>query len=657
QEFDPSVIFYEKIVPIKNQTTIGDYFEWFKNNVAAQAVSLRLSDLTRAGGKSWVEAYFDDDYFYGMTRIFAFTLSARSGSELAAFSDLAVEVERLRRHGFTESEFKRTVDGYRRWLTTLDVEDQDLRSGNFADEYVRNFMYDEPVPGVINERVYIKDALDALTLQDLNMSARSILADDEGFVAVRAMAAPADGSINEADFESALETARARAIEPLAVSDTAQVGLFDGEPEGGSIVSEELMPNNITELILSNGARVLIKPTTYDNDSVNFVGWSLGGYSALPLDDYYAAAFAPTLLGTTGLGDMDATQLQEATALANVGLSWRIAENGTSLSGKSATGDLHTLLRIVYLTAAEPGKDQAAFNLMRDRLAEQIGPYAQDPGYRFETAWSSHLFNDNPRAAPLDASRVKALSYDKVMATAVQALTPASRFTYVLVGDVALPEAKRLAAKYLGALPSGTVTEPQWQEPLRPRKDAGVRVDFPFARENRASVKMVWAAEAPWSWEREQTLDLLAQALNNRLLDAIREDLGGTYVVSTSGTFSRMPLEQYALVVSFNCDPARVDELIAEVRAEVASLADGRLNPMYVQQIKAAAQREYDGTNRTNTYWVKNLANAVAYGLDYEIIGRAKLRIELADPELFKTLAAETLRPDREFVYVMTPEN
>ncbi len=655
-DFDRSVLFYQKLVPLKDERTIGDYVEWLKKRIAVESVKLRLSDLTRAGGKAWAEAYFDDDYFYGLTRLYMFSLVAEPGTELDAFADLAVEVERIRRHGFTESEFRRSIDNWRRWLGTLDVEDQDLKSWNFAEEYVRNFMYNEPVPGVINERVYIKDTLDRLSLDELNAAALAILAEDEGSVALRAKAAPPEGAIGARDIETALERARASALEPLEPSTAFSGGLFDDEPQGGSIVEEREEAGGITSLTLSNGATVLLKPTSFDKDSINFVAWSKGGYSALPEEDYYAAVFGPTLLGAVGLGGMDATRLQEETALANLSLDWSIAENSESFSGKAATGELRTLLRLVYLNAAEQGRDTSAFALMRDRLAAQVGPILQDPGYRFDTAWNAHLFSDNPRYRALDPEKIRALSYEQVRSVSEKALGSASDFTYVLVGDFDLEEAKKLVARYLGAIPGGAADESRGGEPLRSRDGGNVRLDYPLAKEQRASVRMVWAGEAPWSWEREYTLDLMAQAFNNRLLDAIREELGGTYVSSTKAVYSRFPLEQYLFIVSFDCDPERVDELIAEVRDEAARLAAGEMPAMYAQQIRAAAQRDYTGTTRTNSFWVRSIANAVANGLGYDIAERARQRPALADPELFRLLAAETLKPERSFVYVMLPE-
>jgi zinc protease len=401
--FERSIVTYRKIVPYVPETRIGDYGALLRTRIAAEAIRMRLSDLSSSGGSAWRDAYFDDDYFYGLTRLYSFSISAADGKELEAFSGLASEVERIRRFGFTDSEFRRTVDLYRRWVGTLDVEDDDLKSFSFAEEYVRNFMYGEPVPGIINERVYIREVLDTLTLDALNEAGREILAADEGFVAVRAKTGPGNAALTESAFEKTLRDARTAALEPIAAT-AASGGLFDAMPQPGTIVSDKLLRDNITELYLSNGARVLLKPTSYDKDAISFLAWSDGGYSSLPVEMQTVASFAPTLMSAAGLGPMSATRLAEESAHLNAGLQWSIGENGEVLVGKTATADLESFLRLVYLTAAEPGRDARAFDAARDRLAEQIGPYVRDPAYRFESAWSLDLFGDNPRAAPLAAA-------------------------------------------------------------------------------------------------------------------------------------------------------------------------------------------------------------------------------------------------------------
>ncbi len=655
KDFDQSIVFYEKIVPYTPETLVAHYFSMMKQRVASETIKLRLANLTRAGGQSWREAYFDDDYFFGQTRIYAFTLATEDGKELDAFSDLATEVERIRRHGFTQSEFQRTVDAYRKWLSTLDYEDNDLKSSSFADEYDRNFMYSEPVPGIINERVYIKDALDSLTLDELNSIARTILGADEGFVAVRSKVGAWNATLTKEGFESRLEQARAANLAPPAEA-VAQGGLFDNLPPPGTIVGETPLENGITELVLSNGARVLLKPTFYDKDTVKFIALSPGGLYNLPVDLHQTATLAPALMSELGYGSLDATRLDELTASLSVSLNWSISDIAEVISGKTTRKDLESLLRLVYLSSAEQGRDVQAFNQIKQRLIAQVGTYKEDPEYIFNTSWYKNLNADNPRISFVDVDSIKAISFETTTALVQTLFADASDFTYIIVGDFSINEIKPLLAQHIGAIPAGKVEATQWKFPLRPRAAGNQKVEYKLAREDRATVNMIWAAEAPWSYERQKTLEYMALALNNRLLDGLREELGGTYVVSCEGELSKDPVSQYQLKVSFNADPARVDELIGAVRSEIQDLLDGKFDARYVEQIRAAAVRSINSRMDTNDFWLNRLAVALLYSYDFNVRERETDSLKSIDARLFQDMAREVFQKDREFIYILLPK-
>lgn len=652
--FERSLINYRKIVPYEPEVFIGDYERLLKLRFAAEAIRLRLDNLTRTGDMPWREAYFDDDYFFGSTRLYSFSLSTSTGQELAAFSKLSEEVERIRRYGFTDSEFKRVIDLYKRWLSTLNVEDDELKSFDFAEEYVRNFRYGEPVPGVVNERIYIKKTLDDMSLSELNKMALVILAEDEGFVSLRAKSGQDNSLLNEETFEKTLRSARK--AELVALTDnTDQTGLFDKMPEAGVIIKEEKLNDDITELVLSNGARVLLKPTNYDKGSVSFGAWSEGGYYKLPLENQLAINFAPLLLGSAGLGSMSAQRLEEETASIKASVQWTIGESGNYFVGKSSAKDLNALLRLVYLNAVEPGRDSRAFNVTKERLAERLSDVIKDPQYRFENAWGRDLYGANPRTAIIEPSKIKNIDFEESRNQVINSFANPSAFTYVLVGDFDIKTAKDLITKHIGAIPpseqklTGNVISP-----LEARSGGG-RIDYPYSKENRASVRIVWAGNAKWTPDREAALEHLAQAFNNRLLDALREDLSATYVVSVNSSFSKHPIEQYSFLVQFDCDPARVDELVKEVKAEAALVAEGRMDPKYVSQVSVASDRTFRGQSRTNDFWVNRILNATANNLDLNILDRAKTAAQV-NPLLFQTMAEELLQEDRCFVYTMLPE-
>jgi hypothetical protein len=55
---------------------------------------------------------------------------------------------------------------------------------------------------------------------------------------------------------------------------------------------------------------VIVKPTTFQNDSVAFTGWQLGGTSVIPDKDFQQARFADDVVSAAGAGEFDATTLR-----------------------------------------------------------------------------------------------------------------------------------------------------------------------------------------------------------------------------------------------------------------------------------------------------------------------------------------------------------
>ncbi|MBU0935128.1 MAG: insulinase family protein [Spirochaetes bacterium] len=653
-KFDKSLLQYQKIVPYEAETTIADYYDFILNRVAVEAIRLRLENISRSSEPAWLNAGFSSDYFFGLSRIYSFVVTSSTGRELEAFAQLAEEVERIRQHGFTASEVQRTIDKWRVWLSTLDIEDQDIRSNSFADEYVRNFMYGEPVPGIINERVYIKDALDRMSAEQLHQEALDILRNDEGFVAVRAKQSMAAAGLNLQAFDSLLEKARATRLEPLEDRQT-QVGLYDKLPPEGSIVSEEQLADGVTRLVLSNGAQVLLKPTGYDKDTVKFIGMAPGGWVHYPVELHSSLVLAANLFSAAGLGDMDALTLDTLTAPLNASVSWGIDEEVSILNGETTRTDLEALLRLVYLISAEPGKDEVGFNQLRQYWAGQMEAYVNDPDYRFGNDWNRHLYAGNPRLQPLSADTILSVDFTQTRSIILESFARAAEFTYLLAGDFNIEEIKPLLAKHLGAIPAGTGRSSNLIEPLRPRNDAAGRHDFAYAREDRATVRMIWSAEAAWSLEKQQTLDYLAAALNNRLLDALREDLGATYVVSVSASFNPSPVSQFALVVSFDTAPESVNRLVAEVDQEIQLLARDGLSDLYLQQIKAAASRSIQGRLNTNDFWLGRMLQALMYNTGYDIRTQEQASLNYISSGNFRSLAKEIFQPGQRFVYVLRP--
>src|SRR5690606_17996689 len=105
----------------------------------------------------------------------------------------------------------------------------------------------------------------------------------------------------------------------------------------------------VTEWTLSNGARVLVKPTPFKDDQVLLAGRSPGGHSLVADRDFVSASLAGTVAAVGGLGALDAVQLEKALAGKAVGVSADVGALEERVSGSAAPRELETLLQLVHL--------------------------------------------------------------------------------------------------------------------------------------------------------------------------------------------------------------------------------------------------------------------------------------------------------------------
>src|SRR5215510_11329777 len=148
------------------------------------------------------------------------------------------------------------------------TESTDRQSASRADEYTRNFLQGEALPTIWQELAFHRRFIPEITLTEMNALSAQWFPDGNRLVIVTAPET-ADASLpNQTQLEAAIKTASTKRIEPY-VDLEAGKSLIDTPPMRGTIVKTTPHPEvGITEWTLSNGATVVIKPTTLKEDQI-----------------------------------------------------------------------------------------------------------------------------------------------------------------------------------------------------------------------------------------------------------------------------------------------------------------------------------------------------------------------------------------------------
>ena len=244
----------------------------------------------------------------------------------------------------------------------------------------------------------------------------------------------------------------------------------------------------------------------------------------------------------------------------------------------------------------------------------------------------------HPRAAPISAERFAALDLDRSYEFYQDRFADASDFTFVFVGALTLEEMQPLVETYLGGLPS-IGREETWRDTgIRPPKGVITKA-VRKGLEPQSRSTMIFTGPFDYTAENRHIVRSLTAAFRMRLLERLREDLGGTYSPSVSSSYSKDPVGSYNIRVSFGSAPERVDELTNVVAEEIAKFAGEGPTEEEVSGVREAQRRSRETNLKNNQFWLTNLYFAdmqgqdPAYLLDYSMIDGltiAKLRAAAA---------------------------
>jgi zinc protease len=397
------------------------------------------------------------------------------------------------------------------------------------------------------------------------------------------------------------------------VDTTVEQPLIASAPRPGTVTAERALPQGITEWKLSNGATVLIKPTTFKQDEILMRAFSPGGTSLASDADYVPAFTAAQVAALGGLGTFSQVDLSKKLAgtLARVDAS--IGNYYEELSGQASPKDVETMFQELYLRFTAPRADPAVFKIATDQLRTQLQNTEQLPEVVYNRTLSATIWQNHPRAMPMTSADIDRMSLEKSIAFYKDRFADASDFTFVFVGNIDPVTFKPLVERYVASLPAPRRGE-TWKD-VGLRRAAGViEKTVEKGLEAKAQTTIVFNGPFVYDEPHRVTMRAMAMVLDGLLRESLREDLGGTYGVSVQAVPQRVPIPAYAIQIGFGSSPDRVDELTKTVFEKIDQLKQNGPNERDVTSIREIFLRELEASTRQNGFYLSQIASRVQNG-------------------------------------------
>ncbi len=635
---------YHTFTPSEEDVTLGDYRESIVKGLFTSMLNQRLQELTQKPEPPFI---FGNSSIGGFVRGYesysSFAVIGKPGIE-AAVNALIEENERARKFGFTANELERTKMNMLKTMERAYNERDKSESRNIIGEYVRNFLEHEPIPGIEKEYEYYKEFMPGISLEEVNQYTAANIPSVGNRLVVLTAPEKTDYQIptNE-ELLSLVEKAekiKVSAYEEKAIASS----LLASIPTAGKIIKEEENKKaGFTELTLSNGVKVILKPTDFKNDQVLMSAFRYGGQFLYDTPDRFNAESAATLVSQMGVGEFSPIDLQKVLAGKTVSVNPRINAATEGLNGQSSASDLESLFQLTYLFMTQPREDKDLFTSYISKQQALYQNLMSEPRAVFQDSLLATLYKHHPRAPkvpkPEDYAKI---NLSRSLEIYKERFGDASGFTFVFVGAIKLDEIKPLIATYLASLPSEG-TPPKYRD-IGMRPVSGVVKEKVFSgTEPKSFIIMQFNGETTYSKQDAFALQALIEVMNIKLIETLREELSGIYGGGMYGSINRTPYNNYNIGISLPCGPENVDKLITATLGEIEKAKTKGPSETDLNKVKETWKKQYEENIKTNNYWLEQLQSSVENGTPFEDILTYETRVDALKTADLKAVANKFL--------------
>jgi zinc protease len=633
QTYNIAEIMYKK--PAEKKGTLGQYQQGFIHAMASMMLSERVQELMQKKNPPFQFSGIGYGNFFKNTDTFTIYSGPKAEDFLNGYRATLTEVFRAIQQGFSENEYTRAKTNLLSNLEKQYINRNKIESDNFADKYIQNFIDNDPIPGIESNYALYQNFAKTIPLTAINETLKHYISTDNQVITTSTTKKAGIATPTKEQL-SAIYTELENTQFSAYLDDFSDKKLFSKEVTAGSIVNTKVIKEvGLTEFTLSNGIKVLFKPTTFNDSEVLFKAFSKGGSSLVPEKDYLNSDYAPEIVTAGGIAEFNNITLQKILTGKVIEISPYIGHVNEGFNGSTTPKDIETLFQLLHLYFTQPHKDKESFEAFIARTKQWVDDFKRDPHDDFYDSIRYIMSGNDPRSKPITKEMIEGLDMEKAYQIYQQRFADPSDFTFVFVGTIEEEKLKAFLVQYLASLPTQTIKE-NFKDVFNDTPKQAIKKDFYKGKEDKSDVVLKINGVAEYNLKNIYTLDALEQILTYRLTDKLREEKSEVYSPHAYTGISHYPKSEYNVTISLGCKPSKVQSLIKTVRGILRDLQTKLPTDADMQKVKEADKRQYEVNLKENRYWMGQIQHAYYNGFD--------VKETLHYPALINNLTKEDIR-------------
>jgi zinc protease len=611
----------------KKTNNFTNYREAIVGYLTQAIFSRRIDELTQENNQRFIDAYItdfsvsDNDEF----RIVATTL--KEDQIIAGIEDFLIVIEQIKKHGFLNSELELAKKNHLEYLKRNLTENQTRSSDSYINEYQRHFLFDEMISGSAKEVEYTSELLPSITVEDLKTYFNSYIKADNQIISIKApeyiKSLPSRDEIDQL-----LETVSQKDIKPYQFT-LKKAELIKEDLKGSKIIKRKKFPkSDVHQIILDNGAKILLKQTDFKKDEINFSAFSSGGYSTANLDQLYSAKFTDDILGSADIGDL--TVLEKANLYSEdaIDVIPYISEESEGVNGYSNNENLETMFKLLYLNFTDLRIKQSHVDRFKKIKINKYKIDKESPKHEYYLEFRKKTYQDHPRTQYATDKSFEQIDLMEVQNFYKDRFIDGGDFDYIFVGDFKFEVIEPLIEKYIGSLKSLDRNDVFIDHNIR-RNQNKEYIEYVEEDPKKATVMRIYNKEFNYSYKEKIKSRLLFSILDKLLFDEVREKDNLVYSISASKYFDqKIPIELMSFYTYFEADPKNVQKIKDKIDLVINKIKTKDFDLQIFKDQKLALKNSYQSSLQSNDFWFNVLMDARQHNLSIERITNAEVMLK-----------------------------
>lgn len=535
-----------------------------------------------------------------------------SDALFTSYEAALVELRRIKRDGFLLEEIARTKAGFQKSIAVAYNERQNIPSAVRADALV-NHALTGTLLRAPEEQYRLDSSIVANSSAEELHELVKLLFPIGALQQMTFIAVPPQDSIGISPESVRAVLRRADSAQILSYrEDTVQKQILSALPPcKSSIVRERFYARSgVTEWRLSNGVRVLLKPTTFKNDQILIQSVLEGGLSLASEQEYLAAKMAISLQAPSvaGVGELTASELNKVLSGKSVSVTPYADGLYHGMTAVATVSDIETAFQLFYAAQTAPRLDSVSVNIAKQRELQAFGNRANSPFTAYQDTVNAILYGNHYAVRSATLSELKEWNHSAKGYPFYRRLFSTVRgSTVVVVGAFDTAQIKPLILQYIGSLPTKKAPTRFSDINMYP-KPGKVDITVRKGSDAQGYTLIAYTGFLPeWTLKFDITADILREIADTKLREALRNDAGGVYASQVSIEIIPKPRPYFQATVYFPSEPERTSELAKRTAALWETFRTSGIQESDLTEAKTKLLAVRETSMKDNDVWLQRL--------------------------------------------------